>query len=244
MYHFITGPQRTFAWRHFLTLVFCLSAACLFGDVNPELVQDIFREGITVDLCEPNYTDGVLTTEQGGVITGPGIRIQARKITYIRKVIEGIPVCRIEAEGDLMLEFGESIFVGERLEYDFQQSLGLLYCGRTSVDPWFLGGEVVCLCPDGNYCVTHGYLTTSEGDEPDWLISADQVELIQERYLEAKDVKFRIMDIPFFWLPSLSLDLEAMDDRPNRYTIGWGAYRGRVSALPMRSCPKNAGRCI
>jgi len=44
---------------------------------------------------------GKLTTEKGGVITGPGIRIQAKKIVYTRQIHAGKPsVVTIEAEGE------------------------------------------------------------------------------------------------------------------------------------------------
>lgn len=105
--------------------VFCLP---LFSDVTEDLLKGVLVEGIAVNLREPTFCEGVLTTEKGGVISGPGgIRIQARKIIYTRKTINEKPVCTIEAEEDLMIEFGRYIFVGQRLEYNFQTGSGIIF---------------------------------------------------------------------------------------------------------------------
>ena len=51
-----------------------------------------FAQGVTVDLRNPVYSDGVLSTECGGVIQGPNLRIQAMRISYTRKLKEEEPI--------------------------------------------------------------------------------------------------------------------------------------------------------
>src|SRR5438105_2580713 len=55
-------------------------AALLHAALPEDLMQGIFAKGIAVDLREPLFCNGVLTTEKGGVITGPYLRIQAKRI--------------------------------------------------------------------------------------------------------------------------------------------------------------------
>jgi hypothetical protein len=206
----------------------CLSAEDLFGDKN---IGDLFTKDVYADLKEPTYTDGVLTTTQGGVVTGPNMRIQARQITYTRKVIEGQPRFTIEAEGDLMLEFNDYVFIGKRLEYDFQTKTGSISHGRSSVEPWFFGGERILLLADGSYLIEHGFVTTSESDNVDWKIASEESVIYPNKDFKAKEVKFRFFDTPLFWLPSLNVNLDYIFDAPIRYSARWGGKQGPRAEL-------------
>lgn len=192
----------------------------LYGEDSP------FTKGVTVDLREPEYSEGVLKTNKGGVVKGPDLRMQARNIIYTRKLIDGQPVMTIEAEGDLLVEFGEYLFVGERLEYDFQTHTGILYKGRSTADFWYFGGATIYLQEDGSYFVEEAFFTTSENYHQDWQIRAERAVLVQQRFLTAKNVQFRILNVPLFWLPSFRADLNSIFDSPIRYTIRWGGRKG------------------
>ena len=105
----------------FLTLLWILFIPFVsFCDENKEL-------GLTVDLREPTFSDGVLSTEKGGVIQAPNIRIQARKLIYTRKDVDDHLICTLQAEGDLILEFGDYYFIGDSIEYDFIEKTGIIY---------------------------------------------------------------------------------------------------------------------
>lgn len=196
------------------------------ADLKENLLKGILVEGINVDLREPLLCDGVLTTTKGGVITGPGIRIQAQEITYTRKSLAGEAICNLKAEGDLILEFGDYIFVGESLEYDFQTRTGIIYCGRTGRPPWFLGGESIHLCADGSYTIRNGFITTSESYKNDWQINAEEATLKNQNLLSAKNVRFSFYEKTLFWLSQLNFDLDMITDHPIRYSIGWGGRQG------------------
>lgn len=181
---------------------------------------------LTVNLKEPTYEDGALKTEKGGIIEGTNLRIQARNILYVRKEIDNQPIERLEAEGDLILEFGEYLFVGERLEYDFQKNTGVLYDGRTGIEPWFVGGKEIHLCSDGSYIIYQGFATTSENYKRDWGIEVDKARIQKNRFLTAKNVSFRFVKIPLFWMPSFRINLDTIFDSPIRYTVRWGGSQG------------------
>ena len=99
--------------------------------------------GVVVDLQDPLYTDGMLKTEHGGVIHSEGMRIQARKILYIRRGEPGDLVHTIEAEGELVIDYGRYLLVGTRLFYDFEAKRGVLENGRTALWPWNFGGREI-----------------------------------------------------------------------------------------------------
>jgi hypothetical protein len=189
-------------------------------------VEEMFAKGIIVDLREPEYCEGILKTEKGGVIQGPDMRIQARKIIYTRKVEDGKPILTVEAEGDLLLEFDKYVFVGSRLEYDFQQRTGVIYNGRTALEPWYFGGDAIYLCPNGEYFIEDGFATTSENYLQDWQIVIERALITCDYLLRAKNVKFRILDHTVFYLPSFKANLNSIFDSPIRYSLKWGGRLG------------------
>ncbi len=178
--------------------------------------------GITLDLREPTLSDGVLTTESGGVIEGPDFRLQAKKIAYKKTDCE----IKLEAEGDLILEFGDYIFVGRSLVYNFLEKKGILYDGRTSVDPWFLGGEEIILCPDNSFIIQNGFASTSENYKTEWQIEVKKAHLKEKHLLSARDVKFRFFSLPLFWMPCFRINLDSIFDSPFRYTVRFGGAQG------------------
>lgn len=211
--------------RFLFTFIFLLFSFFLHADLAKSFLQGTLVEGITVDLREPCYSDGVLSTTEGGVVRGPNIRIQAQKMTYIRKVENGFPICKIVAEKNLMLEMGDYIFVGRKLEYDFQSRTGILYCARTGIDHWYIGGNNIQFYPDDSYAIQEGYITTSETLTTDWKATAQEATLINRR-LKAQSVKFQLYQVPVFWLPSFDFDLNSLDDSPFSYDVGWGGSQG------------------
>ena len=207
-------------------ITFCLLsfAISLFGDPLDDIkyINNIFEKGIKVDLRCPTYSDGVLSTDQGGVITGPNLRIQARKIRYIRKTNEGSPIFSLEAEGDVALEFGDYFFVGESLEYDFLTKTGTIFNARSGVEPWYFGGSAIELCADGTYVLYNGFITTSENYQTEWQVTAEEASLQDDHLFKAKNVQFRFLQLPVLWLPSFNINLDSIFDSPIRYNISWG----------------------
>lgn len=202
--------------------VFGISLASLHGEENclP------YAQGIHVNLREPEYSDGVLKTENGGVITAPNIRIQAKNFQYTTKTVDDCPLVQLIAEENVMVEFGDYLFVGEKLEYDFQSMTGIIYEGRTAFEPWFFGGSVIKLFANGTFFIQKAYVTTSEKNCNDWQIEADKATLYKDHYLSAENVRFRFLSIPLFWLPSFNANLDSILDSPFKYSFRWGGRQG------------------
>lgn len=217
-----------------LLLFFCqilcfslLSQPSIAEEVGMDkLLVEGLQEGITVDLREPLYSDGVLSTEKGGIITASQLRIQALHLIYTRKVVDKKSIWTIEAEGELIVEFGEYVFVGEKLIYDFQTNEGVIYKGKTAVEPWYFGGEKLELKPDGSYIIYDGYVTTSERDQPDWGIYSNVVHVEKDRYLKAQQIHVRVYNYTILWIPTLRVNLDSIFDNPIRYRFRWGGRQG------------------
>lgn len=199
-----------------------------------DVVENLFAQGITANLKEPQFCEGILKTEHGGVITGPDFRIQAVNIVYTRKVVDKKPVFTIVAEGNFMMEFEGYFFVGDRLEYDFQTRSGTIYNGRTYQDPWYFGGEKIFLCSDGSYVIYCGYATTSENYNSQWDLSAKSLTLTPNRNLYAKNLQLRVMTIPILWIPSYKTNLDTFSESPFSYYIRWGGRLGPRAGLSYK----------
>ncbi len=187
---------------------------------------------LVIDLKNPVFAHGVITTEEGGVITGQGIRIQAQRIEYINKIENGIRIQKIIAEEDLMMEYANRAFVGTRLEYDFINKTGVLYNGKTFVDIWFLGGDKIELQEDGTFYIANAFVTTCEDQDNTWEINAKTVKITEDKFLAARNIRFRFFKIPLFWLPSFKSNLKAFSDPPIRYKVVWD--KGLGPRLTMR----------
>lgn len=186
------------------------------------LLSETLEEPLSlkVDLCEPTFAEGILSTEKGGVIEGPDLRIQAQKIIYSKSTHHLI------AEGDIILEFGEYYFIGDRLEFNFKEHEGTLYNGKTGVEPWYFGGEQIFLHADGSFTLYQGFITTSDTENRDWEITAESAELQDRQFLNASDITFNIRRVSVLWIPSLKMDLDTIFDAPIRYSFKWGGRQG------------------
>lgn len=189
-------------------------------------LNDICEEGIVVNLREPEYYDGTLTTDKGGVVTGPRFRMQAQRIKYTKQVIEGEEIQKIEASGDLMLEYGENVFVGDFLEYDFTHRSGVILNGRTMHEPWFLGGERIELLADRSFIIYNGFISTCENQNSEWQIRSSKAHIGCDNILSAENIQFRFVKVPIFWVPSFCANIESLFHAPVTYRLSGGGHQG------------------
>lgn len=211
----------------FLLSIFCFCyLSLIFGKELDQFLEEDFKESLEINLIDPIYSNGLLMTNKGGIISSPQIRIQAIQLAYTHQTDEANPVWKIEAEEELMVTFGEYTFIGKKLCYDFEKKEGVIYQGKTVVGPWFFGGDELQLRPDGSYLIINGYVTTSEKLEPEWGIYSKTVHLQQNHLLKAQDVDIRILNYPVLWIPSFRANLDSIFDSPIRYRFKWGGRQG------------------
>ena len=173
----------------------------------------------TIQLEEPHYKEGKIFTDQGGIITSPDLRIQARHIVYTNKTEKGTPIHQVTASGDLLIEKRGQIFVGNRLEYDFITNTGTVFEGATSINFWFLGGEKIELNSDKSISLLNAFLTTSESKKTDLRIQSSELEISDEKILRATNVTFRFYETPILWIPFYKSNLKKENDSPLSYNV-------------------------
>jgi hypothetical protein len=207
---------------------------CRPAAVPPPLPLCELEENIIVDLIDPLYENGVLTTENGGVLSAPDLRIQAQKITYVRKVDEANPILTVACEGNILIDYKEWVLAGDSLYYDFVARTGFLINGRTAAPPWYIGGREILMMADGNLIVVDGFITTSEGEVDDVVLRSPHICLTSDRIIVAKHVNFRVNQVPIFWLPRLVLDLNNIERSPFAVKFGWGGFLGSYISVLYR----------
>jgi hypothetical protein len=178
-------------------------------------------EEIAINLKDPTFSHGIISTDQGGIISANNLRIQAQKISYINKIENGVAIKKIIAEDDILLERNGSVFVGSHLEYDFISQTGSLRDGRTCTDFWFLGGDEIFLEADGSFVITNAFLTTVEGQDNWWELKSSKLGISNNNLLSAKNISFRFFKFPFLWLPSFKANLKFIKEAPIRFRFLW-----------------------
>lgn len=186
------------------------------------LTSLLFAKEVVVDLNQPSYENGHLSTEHGGVITSKNLRIQAKRIEYIHKIENGEKLHSIKASENLMLQYNGKVFTGEELDFDFIKNTGMIYEGRTYISPWYIKGETIELKEDGNYQVINAYATTCVDKESNWDLKAKRVNIIDKERIRAKDITFRVFSVPTLWLPFYKVNLQKFSD-PSllQYKMTW-----------------------
>lgn len=212
--------------------VFLLASLCPQTDICAETITENSSSPITIDLRNPIYKNGVLYTSEGGVVQGKDLRIQAREIEYTKKKEEGKEIHRIEAEGNLMIQYKGKVFTGEELHYDFIENRGVVYEGKTFSSLWYVKGEKIELYPDGSYEVENASITASENKESSWDLYASKINALGHDLFIGKNIQFRLFQVPTFWLPYLKLNLKKSGQDPIiRYTVNWDKKQGPRAAI-------------
>lgn len=180
-----------------------------------------FSEELHVSLRDPVYKNGILYTSQGGVIQNNDIRIQASAIQYFHRMEDGKMVQKVEAEGDLLIQYKGRVFVGSELEFDFNKMCGVVYDGKTFSSMWYVGGDQIQLASDGSYRVSHAFVTTCENKDSSWDLRAHRINVIKNEFFQAKKVRLRFFEWPKIWLPSFKLNLKRFKEPILKYYVNW-----------------------
>ncbi len=184
-------------------------------------LSDLLTKNLNIKLEAPVYKDGVTSTDKGGVVTGKDLYLQARNMQFVSREEDGKMVRKIDASGELFFHYKNRIYTGDRLEFDLDKQTAVIYNVQTDAGPWFLGGSKLILNQDGSGIIEDCRMTTEENMDDDWMIIAKEVHLSKNNTLKAQNVRFTVMKMPIFWIPSLTKDLNNDSMSPIRYRVGY-----------------------
>lgn len=240
--HTYNGTLVAYGVYAFFSTGVILLSSCFFSSLLAEVdisTESMLVQGLEVQLKDPTYSDGILSTDQGGIVTAPGIRLQAQKIKYIHRNTSQGREIKILAEGDLLVEYEGQYLAGESLEYDCIEHKGVLQEGRTQEGIWFVGGKKIELKPDGGLVIHDAFVTTSESQENLWGIHAQSVNILPSHRIQAKEIRLDFFQIPVLWLPSFKTSTKFVSDPPIRYRLIWDRSLGPRATIRYRVLSKN-----
>lgn len=184
---------------------------------------------VTVDLMNPYYSEGVLNTEDGGVVKGEDFYLQAQKIKYTYTSNGGVLVHQIQAEGNILLHYQGRVFVGKKIFFNFVTGQGVIEEGRTLATPFYVSSKKIYVFPNKKYQAIDASLTSCEHVSSSWDIHAKKI-CVENKYLDAKGVRFRFLDSFSLPLPSFYLNLEKEKQYPLlQYQVLFEKWRPRIS---------------
>lgn len=181
-------------------------------------------------LNDATYSDGILSTKTGGIITSDQLHIQAKCIRYTQQ--NGRK--EIEAWGDILVTFGNKVFVGERVWYDFLSKKGVIYGGKISIGIWLISGSKLELYPDDTYRIFDAVITTSEKQNPLFAICGQRVD-IEKNLLTAKSLQLQCAGRSYLSLTKYSTNLERLWKEPLlQYKFSWDKGLGPTGMIRYR----------
>lgn len=185
---------------------------------------------VEVSLNNATYSNGVLSTDTGGIITTPEFHMQARRIRYTERPHEKT----LEAWEDILVTYQDKVFVGDHIFYDCISKKGAIDKGKLAIDLWHISGRRIELYPGDMYKIFEATITTSEKENPLFSMYAEKVE-IEKKILAAKSLQLQCAGRPYLLLPSYSLNLERLWKQPAlQYRIFWDKGIGPCGMVRYR----------
>lgn len=189
-------------------------------------------EEIVVEVNDPVYQDGVLSSHSGGVIKTEKLRVQARNLEL--KEVDGAKI--LTAQEDLFLVYGKKFFVGDSFTYNFATKQGFIKNGVCNAEGVFIDGENIFFNSNGTVLINKAALTTSEDKNAPIALKAKTMNLNEEYTAKAKGITLSAFDTPVLYVPSYSrtVNKKFQADPSVTYRATWERKQGPLFLLRYR----------
>lgn len=115
----------------------------------------------------------------------------------------------LKAEGNVLIVSGQLRLSGERAEIDLDSKTGSVYDGYALLDPSFIvKGERIDKVSDDRFVLFDGEITACDQSVPQWSVRASKAKLKLEGYARLSNVRLKIKNVPFFYVPYLILPVK------------------------------------
>jgi len=107
------------------------------------------------------------------------------------------------AEGDVVLTNGQDILSGTSMEMDLENQVGTVEDGYLFIkeNNYHLTGDVIKKVGDKTYVIDGATLTTCDGDNPDWKITAKKAKIKQDGEGTAQHATMWARNMPLLYTP-------------------------------------------
>ncbi|MBU1006327.1 MAG: LPS assembly protein LptD [Candidatus Omnitrophica bacterium] len=132
-----------------------------------------------------------------------------------------------EAEGNVLLKTLTGEVRGEKIRYNFETKQGEVLEIRVKSGEWYAGGDKADLMPDGSIKIAESYVTSCDRERPHYKISSKNLVIYPDNKIVAKNVLFKVGNVPVAYLPrydySLDADWPTIDVIPGKKSK-WGVF--------------------
>lgn len=184
---------------------------------------------LDISLKNPVYKNGLITSDEGGIVQGKDLFIQAMHLIYTKKNGEE----QLKAWGDLLFEIKGRVYKADSITIDFVKRTLEAENGVTKDGDWYITSEKIVSSFEGHGSFVNAVMSTSDNEQDDWSFWSKNVELQKSERVEAKPVVFYFEKLPIMYLPSLSKSLKETNDLHLRYRI---RNKGTTGLLMGVSC--------
>jgi len=138
----------------------------------------------------------------------------------------------VEADGNVRIESGDQLWMGEHIHYNFKTRLMRSEQFRTGKLPVFAGGEG--LSGDNSnhvYTATNAFVTTDDAAEPAYKVRASKIKIIPGKSVQMWNAVVFIEGVPVFYFPYYQRNL---GPHASNFTTTPG-YRGLYGAYLLNT---------
>ena len=109
------------------------------------------------------------------------------------------------AEGHVLIKSGEDLLEGEKARFHIGSETGSISKGRIFLDRnhLYLKGDTIEKRGEATYFLKGGEATTCDGENPDWKLTGEEVEVTLDGYGTLKQGTFQVKGFPVLYLPYL-----------------------------------------
>lgn len=107
----------------------------------------------------------------------------------------------VAARGNIELHYGDGIWRGEEVTYNFKTGEGDFGEFDLYVPPWHVVAEKSKRVSESMVELEGVMLTSCDPDAPEYSVRTPKANLVSNRVVQARNVRFQLGVVPFFWVP-------------------------------------------
>jgi LPS-assembly protein len=179
------------------TLFFvCLAASPLWA------FEKEFRAGpvaIEADSIAYDGDEDVFRATGNVMIIFSGGHLKADSATLNRGTNQALAV------GHVLLRSDQDVIEGEKISFNVVARTGTVENGKMFIsrNHFYIKGDKIEKKSDATYRLENATVTTCDGDEPDWRLAGEELELTVDGYGTLKNGRFLARDLPVLYAPYL-----------------------------------------
>ncbi len=166
-----------------------------------------------------NYSNGIFVSDGKSVLTANSAAVNTK-------------TGDVMADGNVHIESGDQLWVGEHISYNFKTKLMRSEQFRTGKSPVFASGsELIGDKSNQVYTAKSAYVTTDDVSEPLYKVKASRIKVIPGKSVQMWNAVLYVGEVPMFYFPYYKRNL---GPHANNFTTTPG-YRSRYGGYLLNT---------